>query len=145
MYKDILFLFSSKKKKAKQYDFHLLLETKASLCTVISVKRPDSFLYLWLTKILKYEQYYYPASIFLQHMWEFVLRDQGKTKICHFLFLPLMNSMTKHFLDLTSPAAYAVFLFLGITHTEQASFPRKKHSEGPRPACAAGLSAARTI
>lgn len=94
----------------------MLLEAKASLCTVISIKRPDSIWYLGLTKILKYEQYYYPVSIFLQHMCEFVLRDQGKTKICHFLFLPLMNSMTKHFLDLPSPATYAVFLFLGITH-----------------------------
>lgn len=66
--------------------------------------------------------------------WEFVLRDQGEIKVCHFLFLHLMNSMTKHFLDLTCLATQAVFLFLGITHMKQASFPRTKCFKGHRSA-----------
>lgn len=66
--------------------------------------------------------------------WEFVLRDQGEIKVCHFLFLHLMNSMTKHFLDLTCLATQAVLLFLGITHMKQASFPRTKCFKGHRSA-----------
>lgn len=40
---------------------------------------------------------------------------------------------------------HVLFLFLGITHTEQASIPRKKCSKGPAPAPAAGFSAVRTL
>lgn len=56
-------------------------------------------------------------SIIIPSLSEFVLRNQEKIKACYFLFLPLMNSMTKYFLDLPSPAAHALFLVLGgYTH-----------------------------
>lgn len=56
-------------------------------------------------------------------MWEFVLRDQGKIEVCHFLFLPLINSMPNTFWTSLPLLHMLCFCFWGLHTRSKPAFP----------------------
>ena len=110
----------------------MLLGAKASLSAATLVKRPHRFLYLWLIKIVKHEQYCHSVFIhlwFLWHTWNLFWETEWKTKIWHFPFLPPMNSMTKHSLDLTLHLPHTLcFCRRGWQAQRKPAFPGRRRS-----------------